>query len=73
MLLVGFLHHRLGSTDHNQLGRQWFGLLPLLAAFLLLLGMASIGLLGTNGFVAELLMLLGIMQVSPLALVALVG
>ena len=73
MLLVGFLHHRLGSTDLASLGGL-VGPLPLLAAFFLLLGMASIGLPGTNGFVAELLMLLGIMQVSPgLALVALGG
>jgi NADH-quinone oxidoreductase subunit M len=73
MLLAGFLHHRLGSTDLASLG----GLarpLPLLTAFFLLLGMAAIGLPGTNGFVAELLILLGILQVSPgLALVALAG
>ncbi len=73
MLLAGFLHHRLGTTDLASLG----GLakpLPLLAAFFLLLGMASIGLPGTNGFVAELLILLGILQVSPgLAFVALGG
>jgi len=73
MLLAGFLHHRLGTTDLASLG----GLakpLPLLAAFFLLLGMAAIGLPGTNGFVAELLILLGILQVSPgLALVALAG
>lgn len=73
MLLAGFLYHRLGTTDLASLG----GLakpLPLLAAFFLLLGMASIGLPGTNGFVAELLILLGILQVSPgLAFVALGG
>ena len=73
MLLAGFLHHRLGTTDLASLG----GLakpLPLLAAFFLLLGMAAIGLPGTNGFVAELLILLGILQVSAgLALVALTG
>ncbi len=73
MLLAGFLHHRLGTTDLASLG----GLakpLPLLAAFFLLLGMASIGLPGTNGFVAELLILLGILQASPiLAFVALGG
>ena len=73
MLMAGFLHHRLGSTDLASLG----GLaqpLPRLTALFLLLGMASIGLPGTNGFVAELLMLLGILQVSPgLAVVALLG
>lgn len=72
-LLTGFLYHRLGSTDLASLG----GLvrpLPLFAAFFLLLGMAAIGLPGTNGFIAELLLLLGIAQASPgLAVVALFG
>ena len=65
--------HRLGSTDLASLG----GLaqpLPLLTGCFLLLGMASIGLPGTNGFVAELLILLGLLQVSPgLAGVAVLG
>jgi len=73
MLMAGFLHHRLGSTDLASLG----GLarpLPRLTALFLLLGMASIGLPGTNGFVAELLMLLGILQASPgVAVIALLG
>ena len=73
MLLAGFLHHRLGSTDLASLG----GLvkpLPRFTAGFLLLGMAAIGLPGTNGFVAELLMLLGIVQLAPgLALIALLG
>ncbi|MFZ4789809.1 MAG: complex I subunit 4 family protein [Candidatus Competibacteraceae bacterium] len=73
MLLAGFLHHRLGSTDLASLG----GLakpMPRFTAWFLLFGMAAIGLPGTNGFVAELLMLLGIFQVSPgLAVVALLG
>jgi NADH-quinone oxidoreductase subunit M len=48
--------------------------LPLLTAFFLLLGMASIGLPGTNGFVAEWLMLMGIFQASPgVAVIALFG
>jgi NADH-quinone oxidoreductase subunit M len=73
MLMTGFLHHRLGSTDLASLG----GLaqpLPRFTAFFLLLGMAVIGLPGTNGFVAELLVLLGVLQASPsLAAVALLG
>ncbi|MCP5158089.1 MAG: NADH-quinone oxidoreductase subunit M [Gammaproteobacteria bacterium] len=73
MLLTGFLHHRLGSTDLVSLG----GLaqpLPRFTALFLLLGMASIGLPGTNGFIAELLILLGVLQASPsLAALALLG
>ena len=73
MLMAGFLHHRLGSTDLASLG----GLarpLPRFTALFLLLGMASIGLPGTNGFIAELLMLLGILQTAPIvAVIALVG
>ena len=69
-LIAGFLHHRLGSTDLASLG----GLarpLPRLTAFFLLLGMASIGLPGTSGFAAELLILIGAWQTHPgLALVA---
>ncbi|MFZ1643043.1 MAG: NADH-quinone oxidoreductase subunit M [Candidatus Contendobacter sp.] len=72
-LLAGFLHHRLGSTDLASLG----GLaqpLPRLTALFLLLGMAAIGLPGTSGFVAELLILIGVWQAYPsLALVALGG
>ena len=72
-LLTGFLHHRLGSTDLVSLG----GLaqpLPRLTALFLLLGMAAIGLPGTSGFVAELLILIGVWQAHPgLALVALGG
>lgn len=72
-LLVGFLHHRLGSTELSALG----GLarpLPLLTAFLLLLGMAAIGVPGTNGFIAEHLILIGAIQAHPgLALAALLG
>lgn len=73
LLLTGFLHHRLGSTDLASLG----GLsqpMPYLSGLFLLLGMASIGLPGTNGFVAELLMILSLMPMSPgLAAVATLG
>lgn len=57
-LLTGFLHHRTGSTEAANLG----GLartMPLLTGFFLLLGLASIGLPGTSGFPAELLLILG--------------
>ncbi len=73
MLMAGFLHHRLGSTDLASLG----GLarpLPRLSGLFILLGMASIGLPGTSGFIAELLIVLGIFQYSPvMAALALPG
>lgn len=56
--LVGFLYRRTGSADLSAYG----GLarhVPLLATFMLVLGLASIGLPGTNGFIGEFLILLG--------------
>ena len=56
--LTGFLYNRTGTGDYLAYG----GLahkVPLLAAFVLILGLASIGLPGTNGFVGEFLILLG--------------
>ncbi len=56
-LLTGFLHHRVGSTDIVSLGGAARSM-PLLATFILLLGLATMGLPGTSGFPAELLILL---------------
>src|SRR5207253_11181361 len=56
--LTGFLSSRTGSADLSAYG----GLarhLTLLATFMLFLGLAFIGLPGTNGFVGEFLILLG--------------
>jgi NADH-quinone oxidoreductase subunit M len=56
--MAGFLASRTGSSDlsaYGGLARQ----VPLLATFILILGLASIGLPGTNGFVGEFLILLG--------------
>ncbi len=56
--LAGFLYSRWQSTHLSSFGglaRQ----IPLFAAFLLIIGLASIGLPGTNGFVGEFLILLG--------------
>lgn len=58
---AGFLAERLGHVDVRRCG----GLakkLPLLATFLLIIGMASIGLPGTNGFIGEFLILMGVFQ-----------
>ncbi len=59
--LAGFMYERLGHTDV----RECTGLakkMPLLATFMLIIGMASIGLPGTNGFIGEFLILLGVFQ-----------
>ena len=59
--LAGFLYDRLGNTMVENCG----GLaskLPVLATFFLIIGMASIGLPGTNGFIGEFLILLGAFQ-----------
>lgn len=56
--IAGFLYTRRYSTRLNAFG----GLAkrtPLLATFFLIIGLASIGLPGTNGFVGEFLILLG--------------
>ncbi|MEW6542882.1 MAG: NADH-quinone oxidoreductase subunit M [Nitrospirota bacterium] len=61
--LAGFLYVRRQTTNLSAFG----GLakkLPLLATFLLIIGLASIGLPGTNGFVGEFLILLGTFQAS---------
>jgi NADH-quinone oxidoreductase subunit M len=61
--LAGFLYSRQRSTDLAAFG----GLAqqtPLLATYLLIIGLASIGLPGTNGFVGEFLILLGAFQAS---------
>lgn len=61
--LAGFLDTRRYSTNLSAFG----GLarkVPLLATFLLIIGLASIGLPGTSGFVGEFLVLLGVFQAN---------
>jgi NADH-quinone oxidoreductase subunit M len=56
--MAGFLYNRTGSAELSAYG----GLMrhvPLLSTFVLILGLASIGLPGTNGFIGEFLILLG--------------
>ncbi|MFK5892827.1 MAG: NADH-quinone oxidoreductase subunit M [Pseudomonadota bacterium] len=60
-LLTGFIHNRVGSTDLSNLGGAAKNM-PLLASFFFLLGMASLGVPGTNGFVAEHLILFSSIQ-----------
>lgn len=57
--IAGFLYTRRQSTQLSVLGGGLARQVPLLATFLLIIGLASIGLPGTNGFVGEFLVLLG--------------
>ena len=56
-LLAGFLHQRVGSTDIISLSGV-AKTMPLLAAFFLFFGLAGMGVPGTSGFPAELLLIL---------------
>lgn len=73
MLIAGFFHQRLGSTELQHLG----GLaktMPRLTAFFFLFVAASIGIPGSNGFPAELLLVLGALLGHPsLGITALAG
>jgi NADH-quinone oxidoreductase subunit M len=60
-LLTAFLQQRLGSTDLLSLGGAARSM-PLLASFFLFFGLASIGMPGTSGFPAELLILVSAIQ-----------
>lgn len=60
-LLTAFLQHRLGSTDIAALGGG-ARTMPLLASFFLFFGLAGMGVPGTSGFPAELLILVAALQ-----------
>lgn len=63
-LLAGMLQDRFGTRDLRQLG----GLsakLPMFATCVVFLSFASIGLPGLNGFVGEVLSLMGMFEVRP--------
>ncbi|MBL8421948.1 MAG: NADH-quinone oxidoreductase subunit M [Candidatus Accumulibacter phosphatis] len=55
-LILSFLQRRTGSTDIAHLGGVMRSM-PLLSGFFLLFGLAGIGLPGTSGFPAELLII----------------
>ena len=72
-LMAGFLHRRTGSTDVIGLGGV-ANSMPLLTAFFLLFGLASIGVPGTSGFPAEFLLVMSALSTHTGAgLAALVG
>ncbi|MCP4994401.1 MAG: NADH-quinone oxidoreductase subunit M [Gammaproteobacteria bacterium] len=60
-LLAGFLRQRVGSTDYVSLGGVARSM-PLLASLFFLFGLAAMGIPGTSGFPAELLILISAIQ-----------
>lgn len=60
-LLTAFVQRRLGSTDLLALGGA-AKTMPLLASFFLFFGLAGMGVPGTSGFPAELLILVSTLQ-----------
>lgn len=63
-LLTALLRDRIGSTDLLSLGGAARSM-PLLASFFLFFGLAGMGVPGTSGFPAELLILLSALQTHP--------
>ncbi len=73
MLIAGFIQHRLGSTEAIHLGGL-AKVMPRLTCFYFLFALASIGLPGTSGFPAELLLILSTLLSHPsIGIVALSG
>ena len=58
MLVAGFIQSRIGSTDAVHLGGM-AKVMPRLTCFYFIFALASIGIPGTSGFPAELLMIIG--------------
>lgn len=58
MLIAGFIQHRLGSTDRIHLGGL-AKVMPKLTCFYFLFALTSLGIPGTSGFPAELLLIIG--------------
>jgi len=65
-LLVGFVYERRHTRLISEYGGLWH-IMPVYAAFFLVVTLSSIGLPGTNGFVGEFLILLGAFRAHPVA------
>jgi len=73
MLVAGFIQHRLGSTEVIHLGGL-AKVMPRLTCFYFLFALASIGVPGTSGFPAELLLIVSTMLAHPsISIAALIG
>jgi len=64
---VGVIYDRFGTRNMQELGTL-ASKMPLLYFFFVIMFLANIGFPGTNGFVGEFLLLIGIFNISPLAL-----
>lgn len=64
MLIAGFIQHRLGSTEIVHLGGL-AKVMPKLTCFYFLFALASIGVPGTSGFPAELLLIISALVAHP--------
>ncbi len=73
MLIAGFIQHRIGSTEVIHLGGL-AKVMPRLTSFFFLFAVASIGMPGTSGFAAELLLIISAINSHPgLGTAALLG
>jgi NADH-quinone oxidoreductase subunit M len=73
ILIAGLIQHRLGSTELIHLGGL-AKIMPRLTTFFFIFAFASIGVPGTSGFPAELLLILGALNSHPgLGIAALLG
>ena len=73
ILITGMIQHRLGSTEIIHLGGM-AKVLPRLTCFYFLFTLASIGVPGTSGFPAELMLIIGALKShSSLGIAALIG
>lgn len=73
MLVAGIIQHRLGSTEIIHLGGL-AKVMPRLTCFYFLFTLASIGVPGTSGFPAELMLIIGALKArASFGIAALVG
>jgi NADH-quinone oxidoreductase subunit M len=63
-LLVGMLYERLHSRQFDDMGGL-AGRLPIFAFFLVFISLSSMGLPGLNGFIGEVLSLIGMFKLHP--------
>lgn len=71
--LIGVMYERVGTSSINKLGGL-ASVMPLTAGFLLVGAMASLGLPGMSGFIAEFMAFLGLFKEMPvLAAVGAIG